>query len=331
MDRKFLEEVTKGYLVDHDVYGEFQESQVETIYETVFNELKETVDFIYEVDQNTYAQVKSYSKLRQQRVLEIYLNSMYLKDDEIEEGIIGGAASVIGSTASGIGSAFASLPLWGQGGVGILTIYFLYKHKGEISRKIFNVIKQIGKVSESVGDFLQKRGRFARFRYAVIQENVEKCYKKCGVRDLNKNLSVKDYLNKYAADNPKATEKAKCLAQCYVQHEVAKVKLVMKMYFICLRQTGNFDNIRDLSTEKFMSMLMSGDNNQKDIGIVGASCVEYFKTIDESMKNINTMIEYFFEDRRNRQEMIMLVQQDVDKVKRNVANMNDQEIKRLST
>jgi len=400
MDRRFLKELTKGYLVDHDVYGEFQESEIETIYETIYNELTNTVDFLYEFDNETYEYVRGLPKLRQHRIFELYLNGMYKKDvveEQLGQGgagqprtpdphlrrrrdripgepepvpdlleqrgptpvpdrqgdadrsfMAGALALLVGiSTLLGIRSIPDPEQVDPEGG-GILAriwdyvahmpastyvilLLVIYWKRRQISKRVFQIIRYIGAVSEKVGDFLQRKGRFARFRYVVLQENVERCYRRCGITNLSRDINVKDYFNKYAGDSGSAN--AQCLANCYVEHEVAKVKLVMKMYFVCLRQTGAFDNIKELSTERLTTALMADQNEQqtkRQLDIVGTACVEYFAIIHRSMQSINSMIEYFYSDRQTQQKFIMTIQKDVDEVKRRVSNMNENELRKIT-
>ncbi len=336
MDRNFLNEVVKGYLVDHNVYTEFNESQVNTIHEKLKNELHDLVDFLYDVDLETYNELKEKSKFEQQRIFEIYLNNLYAKDEPIEEGVLGPIGTGLDTAAGGIAKAvasllggFAKLPWWGQGGIGLLVFIFLFKHRKKITQRVFQTLSGIGKTSEKIGNFLKKKGRFANIRYSVIQQNTERCYRKCGITDLRKDFSLADYLNKYAGDSKSATTKAKCLSQCYVESRISEVKTLMKLYFICLKQTGTFDKIKDLSTQKFISMLMadSGASHRQHSFALGSACGEYYDIIHEGMKNINEVIEYFYADKNTQREMIMIVQKEVDQIKHDVIRMDERQLR----
>jgi len=337
MDRNFLKEIAEGYLVNHNVYSEFQESQISTIYETIYEELKTVVDYIYEVDNETYEYVKDLSKIQQQRIFDTYLDAMYAKDETIEEdrGMFGSAAAATWEFFKNkIGDAWgfiADKSFYFQGSLAIILMIFIYRKREPISRRSFQFLAELGKISERIGEFLKKKGRFSRFRYAVIQENSQNCYRKCGIKNLRKDISVSDYFNRHASDE--GSVNAKCLADCYIHNEIKKVRLMTKMYFICLRQTGNFDRIKDMNSDKMFELLSSGGiqtHRQHNFGF-GSSCVEYFDLITEGMENINTLVEYFYADMNQRREMIMLAQKDIDNVKRKVSNMGEQELRNFTT
>lgn len=333
MDRNFLAETTKGYLTNHNAYHDFPE-KINEINDTIYNDLVETIDLIYSADYTLYEEFKYMSKTDQYRVLEIYLDDQYLKEDEtLDEGVFSAVGGWVGKMLGSIWSSVASMPIWGQGALFILVISVIIWKREPITRRTFQTLSKIGGAFDKVGDFL-KKARFTRFRYAVLQQNVEKCYKKCGIKDLKKDIKWSDYFNKFGGDDPDfwvfKQDKAFCLINCYVMHEIEKVKAVTKMYFVCLRNTQNFDNIRDLSSEKLINMLSQDKSVHRSYNFgMQSTCAEYFDIISESISAIHDLIDFFYRDRTTRQELIMTLQKDIDKVKKDVTNMDQQQLRQF--
>src|SRR6056297_41261 len=382
MERRFLNQIAEGYLINHNIYGEFKESKCETIHATILNELNFISDHIYDVDIETYNEVREMSKLKQQRVFEIYLDSMYAKTDKnIKEvvantnqntgpqwsnktndqkwssGTKGALAfaglltylitkdaeskipkAVVSTSNDGIFSALGTIadktldfiidllswvptPFWWI----LLAAAFMKRKK--LAKKTFEYLAVIGKFGEHLGDFIKKKGRYAKFRYAVIQKNREDCYKKCGITNLE-NINIKDYLNKYAGDKINGPRNAKCLANCYITTEMEKIKLLVRMYFICLRQTGNFDRVKNMNVSKLVNLLKSDSHRQSSFGLA-ATCGEYYNEISEGIDKVNDLIEFFFEDKSSQQELKMALQKDVDDVKYDIANMSENELRKF--
>jgi hypothetical protein len=331
MDRKFLLEVTKGYLTNHNVYFDYPK-QIEKISETIYNDLVETIDLVYAIDDDLYEEFRHMKKTDQYRIFEIYLDSSYKSnnsDDNLNESIIGTLGGWVSTFLGSIWGVVAGLPLWANGGLIILVLSIIGLKREPITRKTFQFLSEIGKVFDKVGDIL-KKGRFTKFRYAVLQQNVESCYKECGITNLKKDISWSDYFNKYAGDTPGTLlnnqNKAQCLINCYLNYEIKKVKLVTKMYFTCLRNTQNFDNIKGLSSQKLLNILMTDTKHRKYNFGMQTACAEYFNIISESIQKIHDLIEFFYQNKTTQQELIMTLQKDIDQVKQDVLRMNQQQL-----
>jgi len=377
MERRFFEQITKGYLIDHDIYGEFNESQCETIYSTVLNELNYINDHIYEIDLDLYNTVYEMSKIHQQRVFEIYLNSLFSKDSQpLNEvinrnptsstkntslklsatlGIAGLITWLTDKTFNKVSGSFNdiipsispnnSFELFGAlGGVADKSIEFISEllqwiptpawillicaaiiKRKSVTKNTFKTLATIGDFGNSFGKFIQNISKYSKFRYAVIQKNREHCYKQCGITNLNQ-ITIFDYFNKHAVDSKYATSNAKSLVMCYIQTEIEKVKLVTRMYFICLKQTGNFDRVKNMNSAKLLSLLKTENHRDNSIGLV-SSCGEYFIEITEAMNKIHDLIDFFFENKTTQRELRMTIQKDIDDIKYNVSNMHEKEIR----
>lgn len=346
MDRNFLSEISKGYLVDHNVYNEFNKNDIEKIYNKVHSMLVETTDMLYELDPDTYNDLYEMGKLNQQRVFEYFLNLNFEKDsdkliaenllDKLEDEIINESDAATSSILSTIFQAF-------RGAFGdpllvviftILILYLWFAKRITITKALTQAVAAIGKVMEITGNFLIKNGRYAQINYAVLHKNSERCYRKCGIKDF-KQFRVTDYFNRHAIDKAEdffAPKNAKCLAHCLIETEVQKIKLMTKLYFVCLRQTNTFDNISNMTTEQFMQIMLtdkdSQTHRQHNVSMATA-CAEYFDMISMSMKNLNDFVEYFIADKTTQREIIMLIQKDIDFIKRDVIKMDQRQLEQF--
>jgi hypothetical protein len=98
------------------------------------------------------------------------------------------------------------------------------------------------------------------------------------------------------------------------------------MYFTCLRNTQNFDNIKGLSSQKLLNILMTDTKHRKYNFGMQTTCAEYFNIISESIQKIHDLIEFFYQNKTTQQELIMTLQKDIDQVKQDVLRMNQQQL-----
>lgn len=330
MDRQFLSEVTKGYLTNHNVYKDHPKD-IDMINKTIYDDLIETIDLIYDVEEDLYEEVKHMKKTDQYRIFEIYLDSSYKSTDfeVVNEGVITGTISYL---LGGIWSIAVGLPSPIQIPLIILTLIVIGLNREPITRRTFQFLKIVCNKLDGLGDILKKT-RVTKFRYAVLQQNVESCYRKCGITNLKKDIKWSDYFSKGVGDDPgiilllNDQKKTQCLIHCYVKHEIDKVKLVTKMYFACLRNTQNFDSIKNLSSTKLLAVLSKDSAEHRNLNFaMQSSCAEYFDIISESINTIHDLIKFFYKDKTTQQELIMTLQKDIDNVKQDVMRMNQHQL-----
>ncbi len=93
-----------------------------------------------------------------------------------------------------------------------------------------------------------------------------------------------------------------------------------------------FDNITTMSTDNFIQILLSDKEStihrQHNIGM-NTACSEYFDRISLTMRNLSDMLEFFFSDKNTQRELLMLVQKDIDMVKRDVMRMDQRQLEQF--
>lgn len=226
MDVRFLKTIAEAFIVK---YGLQDNLTVDQIYEDVYDLIKELRD----TDIELYDHLYDAPRLQQQAILMSYFSLEYHDEEQIEEIGIGLA----------IGMALG----------GILT----YVYGGRITKAMLAFGKNIGIILDKVGKSLTKRGRYWKFRYAIIQQNAKKCYVGCGVSE--KDIGALHYFSTGSKPIPitsvKARKQGVCLSNCYVNYTIESIALLTKSYFVCLKKTGEFDQVQNIKADDTLKIL----------------------------------------------------------------------------
>ena len=211
----------------------------------------------------------------------------------------------------------------------LVFIIFIWVYRKTISKTLVHTLFHIGKVCETSGTWLSKQGRYAKFRYAIIEKNRTECYKKCGIKDLDKDINVNYYLNKHSGDAVK-DKTVTCLSQCYLEIEIKKVQLITKLYFVCLRQTNAFNEFKKLSTAQTYEILLKSNMEHRNKSYaVSSACGDYYNVLNQNMIVINDLIGYLFKNKMTQQELRMTIQKNIDETKTSVVKMQQQELQQF--
>lgn len=157
-----------------------------------------------------------------------------------------------------------------------------------INRAIFSAGQKIGQTAESVGKFLSKHGRYWKFRYAIIQQNSKKCYRVCDVDE--KDLSMWSYFStggkRPVVSSADSFKQGDCLKKCYVNYMIEALALLSKSYFVCLKNTGGFDQIQNLKPDDMLKTVAGLQ--------LSAACNDYYKELKAGFDSFNDLLDYVF-------------------------------------
>jgi len=270
MNRQFLENIIDAYVLDRDIHSK----NIVEIKENLVYEISDLMKLLYETDIELYDMIYDRTKLFQQQVIYNYLDNSYIKESNdinneenvlVESlGVVLGATGVLGVIGSLL---FPNIPTY-------------------LMRGLYN----IGSLVTSIGASLIREGRYFKFRYSIIQRNVNECYIKCKVSPDDINLLT--YLNT-SHNNPILTNEkqitiAKCLRDCYVEYYIESTALSLQRYLVCLKNTGQLSNVsgnEDIS--KILSVLNVG----------GEQCKEFYENVNDMVDNFYTLIDFVYGDR----------------------------------
>lgn len=255
MDVRFLKTVSEAYIVKHRL-------QEKTTVDELFNDVYSLIKELRETDIELYDHLYDAPKLQQENIISTYFDLKF--QDTIEEI---GTLFIVGAALGAI-------------------LSFVYGDR--ITRGIFSFGEKFGKLMERLAKFVLKKGRYWKFRYAIIEKNAKKCYVECGVKesDIKSSHFFTTSSNKPMIASPKSLEQGACLSNCYVRYTVESINLLCKSYFVCLKKTGEFDQIQNLKGDDTLKIL-SGLK-------LSNTCVDYFEEMKDLFSEFGDLLDYVY-------------------------------------
>jgi len=257
MDVRFLKTVSGAYVTKNSLHDVITEDQ---LFDDVYSLIKELRDDDIEL----YNLLYDTNVLQQQNIISRYFDFQY-NDDVLQEA--------------------DPITLLAVGGIAALLSYI---YAGRLTQGLFSAGAKVGKVMAKIGHFLSKRGNYWKFRYAIIQQNAEKCYKICDVNE--ENLSAWSYFSVGSKPPPladvKGYKQADCLKKCYIKYSIESISLLGKSYLICLKRTGGFNKIESLRPDDMIKTLAGLQ--------LSSSCHDYYKEMKEGFAAFDDLLDYVF-------------------------------------
>ncbi len=323
MDRRFLKEVTKGYITNHDVYSEYTPKEVDLIEKTIYEDLCELATEIRVVDEDMYNRVYFSNRLEQYSILENYLNIRYQKEDEsqiIQEDYILDESLSLGGVVGWVIDMFIKVVAGLIGNIYLLAclsaiIIIIYRLNGNaINRGFFGFFSGVGKRLESFGKSIKTQGKYFQFRYAIAEKNFDKCYQKCGLESL-KTLGLKHFLTKYIGDSQSSNadkQQAQCLAECYVETTIERINIALSMYLNCLKSTKEFDKVSNFKGSEFFQFIKSKSFTKYGFN-TNSICNEYLDTASDLLNDFDDLLDYIYKNPSSKRQVINRLMIDMNK------------------
>jgi hypothetical protein len=281
VDAKFLESACEAYIIDNNLFDK-------VTVETLFKDIYKTLYHIREYDKELYNEVFNYSRINQQKLINEYFNFDY-KDEVINE--------IISEIILGV------LP------------FILFAKRKPISKFTFNILSKLGSFFDNIGNFISKQGRYWKFRYAIIQKNREQAYTKCEVD--KDDLTISHYLNigDKTSKNPltshaELVKQANCLREEYIKILIDEIELFLKSYFICLKQTGNFQSLEKIDAKNIISIISSTK--------LSNVCLDYYKIAKDIIKKFENVLDLVYDKNSKKQKQINELVNRIGRVKKEV-------------
>jgi hypothetical protein len=294
MDVKFLNDISEAYIIDKDLKKLYPDCDSKSIADHLYELVKD----LRETDIELYDKLYDRDKVTQQQIFEKYLNSVFfINKEEID-------------TLNEIGL---------ETGFGILTLIVMGLVRKPLARNIFSAISIVGKFFDSLGKKISTQGKYWKFRYAIIQQNSERCYRKCGVTQDNLAASsylalTKDTMSTFISKL--GDEQADCLSTCYVDDLVQSIGLFVKQYFICLKNTGT--NIRDTDPDEIMKLISKTNINSQ--------CEQLYKDAKDAFSNFEKVLDFLYgqpELKHKKQKALDMLRGEIYKVRDEISNAKD--------
>lgn len=308
MNRQFLLNLCENYFIENDIYSQFTKKQIPIIKENIINEILNLNKYLLEYDIETYDMLADRNKITQTRIINRYLDYCFKDDSDIQNEFQSldkfNNLNVVNEIFTGV-----DLALFGT----FLTVVFLHKPIGDLA---FKILSKIGRFFEGLGKFFIDSGRFFKFKYAIIRENNELCYRNCKVDpDTLSGLAYTYGKSFQFAINAKELAQVQCLSKCYLDYVIECIHLLSKSYFICLRNTSQFKDFQDMKADDLMKVMSSLE--------LGSTCKEYFDYIKESFDNFYSLVDHVFDKEKDKQEAIQRLRDRISNARSEVANSKD--------
>jgi len=284
MEQSKIKLIIENYLTDHNIYDQVKtEDQVKEIQDKLFEEVIKTLHHVREYDDDfLYDYFNNLHLFQQQKIICTLLDFYFNNDDNNEPlfeffGII--SASILAT---------------------IFGIIALLKYNRPFTKKLSQTTYAIGKINEKIGKVLVKYGRYFQFQYSIIQQNSEKCYKACGIDNLRKMpADIYFYTRTIDSDKKKkVVRQADCLARCYIDQQIQINSMILKLYFLCLKNTKKFDEYAKLSDKQIYGLLFQSSTRKQQI--IGSECESYFSLASKAFAQFNDLIDYVYVDDREK-------------------------------
>lgn len=330
MDRKFLKEVTKGYITNHDVYNEYTPKEVDLIEQKIYDDLCDLTTEVRLLDEDRYNKVYFSNRLQQYQILENYLNIRYQKEEQteqLEEGWVqtGLAAGGLVGAAYGLFKAgLIAKGFWGLialfsnpfvfGSLTLLTLMAYQLNQKHINKMFFGLLANYGKLAEKFGNMIKKAGKIHQFRYAIAQKNFDICYRKCGIENLD-NLNFSDFATRYIGDKGQSmttNKQALCLAECFVTTHIEQINIALTMYMECLKSTKEFDNISNFKGTDFFQFVKSQSFVKYGFN-ANSVCNEYLKQASELLNTFDDVLDYVYKNEASKRQVMNKLMAEMNK------------------
>jgi len=293
MDVRFLKEISEAYIMD---------SGLEQTPDQIFEDLFDVVKFLQEYDLPLYNELYETTSLKKQRVFKNYIDSIYIKEDEVitEDFMITIPAYLI------LGSIVALL--MGK----------------SFFRSVSKILSAIGESIETLGRKLARGGKYWQIRSAIVYENTRKCYAKCGITkpsDIKIFTSLTIKTTSFIG-GASSVEQGRCLRECYIEELIDLIGLHMENYFACLKRTGAFDVVQKTDSDDIMKMVSSTN--------VAAACESYYTAAREALDNFYRVLELVYDkqDSDKRLEKINKLRSKIYESRQIVQQTNDRNMQR---
>jgi len=303
-----IKNIITDYLTDHNIHNPLNLKF--EIHDKLFTEVIGILHHVRSHDDDfLYDHFNNLHLFQQQQVIGILLDNICLNEVEFADVI----PDIIKQHPS---VAVVSLLITGA----------LAKFKTPVTRKLTKFMADLGEVTEYVGKFLTKRGRYAQFQYAIIQQNSEKCYKACGVTDI-KNIDPINYFKTRHTDTQQSATIGKCLAECYIHQQIEISMMLLKLYLICLKNTNKFDNISKLDDAQIYTLFFHPETSTKKY-ILSGSCEEYFTLVSRTFEIFNELLTYIYTNDKSKHDALTRLYNHIKQVKAEVGRTDIQTLKR---
>lgn len=319
MDSNFVDVIIDTYLNQFDLYEsklpKKREAQKTVLTEEFMGLLRELRDSDIELYDGIYDR----DRIMQRNIIYDYLTESWATKKETlgnnrgKIAAIGGLAAGIAGTAGAINyiedddsdivdnddgiidkilsvdyKKFFTNPknLMGIGFAGLLGYIFINSEfvNRKYEKALYKITKSIYKLSKTL-----KKSRQLTFRYVILKQNFEQCYKKCGlsVDEIRKGHFnwLKPGINRKQRSTQSQSKQVECLKECYLNFHAQTIGLFCANYLLCINTNKEISQKFNFSADDFVlgfEKMPEGNT----------SCKVLFDTFEQSIDEYKQLAQF---------------------------------------
>lgn len=315
MDSKFVDIITDTYLTQFDLYESKLPNKKEAQKSLIVNDIMSLLRELRESDIEIYDKVYDTDRITQKNVIYDYITESWKDTLSKHKGKIAAAAGGVVGGAIGLDyyedgdflgndddpgvldklsgflsnvdyKKFISDPrnYFSMSLVGVLGYMFA---KSEFVNKqyekiLFKISKSIYKLSKSL-----KKSRQLTFRFVILKQNFEQCYKQCGtsIEDIKKGHFNWFKPNKRQTSKKTEVEQAECLKNCYLMFHAQTIGLFCSNYLLCINTNKQIEQNLDYSADDF---ILGFQNKPKG----NTTCKKLFDVFEEAIDEYKQLAKF---------------------------------------
>lgn len=323
MDLKYLKSICESYYNDHDLVKQLYENKQLFLLD-IFEEIKTLLAVTRLENPSLHFEFHTnYDTRDQQKIIDILIETalhdrfpndykIYAEEQDYKELY---NSTLINESVSG--TLAASL------GIVLLTgLAQVFLNSTSFNKVKWKALNSLNTVTEKIHKFMTRWSAQSRVNNAIIFNNAQKCYTKCGIKSLddiswrispslnNRTKNDPNYDNIFNFETPKGRNQAYCLSNCYLQWSLDQLEPLLNAYVNCLRNSGERGfELNDLNID-----LLSLPSSE--------ICKPYLKLITDHKAAYDEVLRQICEDTEEKEKFLRMYHDVVNRVLSKTSKVN---------
>lgn len=319
MDLRYIKLITESYYNDNKKVQEIYKSK-DSFLNDIYEEIQTILtNFRLESPTEYFNLYTNYDKGQQQKILynliEMSLNDRFpeafplyteLTEQHYNEIILNEGVMTVPFTILGAAVAIVA---------GVTST-----HVGKI---IWSLMTKFNNLNNRIHDFIKRFTAIDRVKLAIIKNNCEDCYKKCGIeneKDISLYIgnSVQREHHPLSWETQKGREQAYCLTNCYLNWSLDQLDMLVKAYVSCLRNSGQRGN--DMNDIQLMMLSAPSDS----------ICKPYYDLLKDHKAQFDDIVDVVCKDTMEKEDFKRRYTEVINNAAANANKINNNSTGRLS-
>ena len=177
--------------------------------------------------------------------------------------------------------------------VGVSTMALATFTTSSVIKNQLELINEVAKSIIKLTKYISKAGVHYQYRYTIIYKNEEKCYARAGLDPKRLGVGAFSAVKLSSAFRTilsgATVDKIDILRNCFLQSYLDRISIFFDMYFDCLRNTGDWNNVRYMNDDKFVQMFRMH-------GKLYPMCDEYRELAVDAISTYEDLVDFLFKE-----------------------------------